>query len=234
MFSVHGTVQKRPFNWLLMSLIILSVGVHVIIFAHIAGIYRSKTITYLEMSLRSFTRPNAREIPRPRQRPESIPQPGDLRLPEPVARTIPRAQPVQITDVEPVISDPVVASVTKAEIPEVENVNISQWDSEITAPKRNEKNHHQYFDLVRLKIERHKRYPRLARRRNIEGRVTVGFVIIPDGSVKRVRVVQSSRFKILDRAALRAVTESMPFPKPPQDLSKSALPLQLTIVFELT
>jgi len=91
-----------------------------------------------------------------------------------------------------------------------------------------------YLEMVRLKIERHKKYPDLARVRNIEGRVTIRFVITPDGAVRQLEITRHSRNKDLDAAALRAVQAAAPFSKPPRRFFEGEIPLELTIVFELT
>jgi len=91
-----------------------------------------------------------------------------------------------------------------------------------------------YFEIVRLRIESHKRYPGAAKTRQIEGRVTVRFVIEPDGRVSSSKVVESSRHRVLDQAALSAIKDASPFPRPPMNLFKGPIPLEITIMFELT
>lgn len=49
------------------------------------------------------------------------------------------------------------------------------------------------------------RYPSLARRRRIEGRVEVGFTVMPDGSVSNVRVLKSHPGSVFDREAINAM-----------------------------
>jgi protein TonB len=49
------------------------------------------------------------------------------------------------------------------------------------------------------------RYPPQAYRRQIEGSVTVGFTIMPDGSVANVRVLSSRPNNIFDREAVNAM-----------------------------
>ena len=91
-----------------------------------------------------------------------------------------------------------------------------------------------YLEMVRLKIEQHKSYPDMAKTRQIEGSVTVRFVITPEGGVRAVEIAKTSRHMVLDTAALRAVKDASPFPTPPRHLFKGEIPLELTIVFELT
>lgn len=65
---------------------------------------------------------------------------------------------------------------------------------------------------IRTKIERAKRYPRMAMKMRIEGRPSVAFQINPDGSVKYVRIVNSSGEEVLDKAALETVQRAAPLP----------------------
>jgi protein TonB len=87
--------------------------------------------------------------------------------------------------------------------------------------------------MVRLKIERNKKYPEEARSRQIEGRVTVKFVIMPEGGIRDAAIVKSSSQKALDMAALQAVQNASPFPRPPARFFKGPVPLTVTVVFEL-
>ncbi|SHF17925.1 outer membrane transport energization protein TonB [Desulfacinum infernum DSM 9756] len=87
---------------------------------------------------------------------------------------------------------------------------------------------------VRRRIARHKHYPAAARRRQLEGRVTVRFAIRPDGSADGLKVVESSGVSVLDRAALEAVRRAAPFPGFPRQVSDRALEVEIGVVFELT
>jgi len=91
-----------------------------------------------------------------------------------------------------------------------------------------------YLEMVRLRIEKYKRYPKSAKVRQIEGSVTVRFIIRPEGDIRSAEVVKTSGNRVLDGAALTAVKEAAPFPKAPAHLFKGDIPLELTIVFELT
>ncbi len=118
------------------------------------------------------------------------------------------------------------------DIPDVPSPDISDWSPDQSAYDYTTAD--SYLEMVRLKIERHKKYPDSARIRQIEGSVTVRFVITPEGDIKSAEVVKTSGNKTLDGAALMAVKEAAPFPKAPAHLFKGEIPLELTIVFELT
>ncbi len=84
-----------------------------------------------------------------------------------------------------------------------------------------------YFDAVRLKIERAKKYPHAARRAGVEGEVTVSFTVKPDGSTEKIKLESSSGSAALDRAALETVLRASPFPLPPDGKARS-----LTVALE--
>jgi TonB family protein len=66
--------------------------------------------------------------------------------------------------------------------------------------------------MIRAKILRAKRYPHDARQQGIEGICGVLFAINPDGSLKLVRLMESSGFAVLDQEALATVERAAPFP----------------------
>jgi protein TonB len=71
-------------------------------------------------------------------------------------------------------------------------------------------------------------YPMLARRRGLQGRVVVRFMLDASGKAADLSTVESSGHEILDAAALEAVRRAVPMPAP-------AVPTQivLPIVFAL-
>lgn len=66
--------------------------------------------------------------------------------------------------------------------------------------------------LVRNHLETFKVYPTSARRRGIEGHVDVSFSLSHKGAAKQLRLLQSSGYIMLDRAALKTVERAQPFP----------------------
>jgi len=91
-----------------------------------------------------------------------------------------------------------------------------------------------FLAQVRQRIDRLKHYPYAARRRQVEGRVTVRFVIHPDGTVAGLQVVKSSSSSLLDDAAVKAVQDAAPFPGFPRDVLAHPLAVEIGLVFELT
>ncbi len=83
-----------------------------------------------------------------------------------------------------------------------------------------------YLSRVIALIDRAKRYPLRARLAGYQGDVKVSFVIEADGRVQAVRVVRSSGYALLDKAAQKTIWRAAPFPPPPRELSP---PLELTV-----
>ncbi len=62
-------------------------------------------------------------------------------------------------------------------------------------------NHSRVISQLQRKLKQYFYYPRLARRKNIQGAVVIGFAIDPRGTLTNIRVIKSSGFAILDMAA---------------------------------
>ncbi|RXK34605.1 hypothetical protein BBD39_00350 [Arsenophonus endosymbiont of Bemisia tabaci Asia II 3] len=65
-----------------------------------------------------------------------------------------------------------------------------------------------YYSLLKQEIERHKMYPRQARKQRHRGLVLLQFNINADGSLYDVKIIRSSGFNTLDKAALMAIIKS--------------------------
>ncbi|MFW6080863.1 MAG: TonB family protein [Desulfosalsimonas sp.] len=90
-----------------------------------------------------------------------------------------------------------------------------------------------YLDSIRAAIERNKQYPPIARRRRLEGRVSVSFEISGKGEVFNVSIAGSSGFSVLDEAAVAAVRDAGSFGPPPEQAGSTPLKIQIPIAFEL-
>ena len=83
-------------------------------------------------------------------------------------------------------------------------------------------------------IDASKRYPRRAQRRNIEGKATVSFVIMRDGSVREIRLIDSTGHQLLDKAviqAIQAVSGKLPLP---EQLNRQQWQFKIPLSFTLS
>lgn len=90
-----------------------------------------------------------------------------------------------------------------------------------------------YQKKVREKIEQAKIYPIFAQRNGIEGKVKVQFIILSDGNVKDIEVIESSCNTLLDQSAFNAIKRAVLFPPIPKEISESQIQMQINIVFHL-
>lgn len=77
-------------------------------------------------------------------------------------------------------------------------------------------------ELTRL-LHKHLRYPEIARRKGIEGALAITLTLNTNGTATDVNVSESSGSHILDRAAVRVISDIFPYPDPPDT------PLHFTI-----
>ena len=228
MKSVKSVSKTKP-NWLFRGLVGVSLVIHLLILMHVSGIYRSNALSYIELSMQNVSKPSARSIPRPRHRPKDL-KPEDVKRLK-VTRRSPSFKPIKVEPVEKNLPDSLMEGIGMPDIPDTPGLNVANWNpGELTDSGDPEAT---YLEMVRLKIERHKKYPETAKARQIEGFVTVRFVITPQGDILNVEIIKSSRQKSLDKAALKAIHAAAPFPRPPRHLFKGEIPLELTIAFEL-
>lgn len=240
----------RP-NWLLSGLILVSIGIHAGILMQISGLTQPRPTPPIELTVRAPQRPPARAIPRPPVRPtpppptETDPAPKVRPItpqptpPPPAETPAPKAPPAPTPPVSapsapslsaPAIADwnppPAPAPVAAPAPPEPRPSRVS--------PRPDPSAKAEYLARIRSRIESRKHYPHRARRQRIEGTVVVRFVIGTDGRVDNVEIVESSRHRVLNEAALSAIRNASPFPRPPDGLSAGPMTLEVPIVFDLT
>ncbi len=219
-------------NWLLRGLVIFSIGVHALALGHMAGLYKTESVSFIELEMRTVEKPSGRSIPVPPQRQKAKPQLKAQAYkplcPIPVEnpKTPPPAS--RLTEVRPAVVEPITA-------PQTPNVSTSapiDWQP-VGKGGIAETASTDYFGMVRMMIENHKQYPYAAHKRQIQGRAVVRFVISADGSATDVSLMEPSSHRMLDEAALAAVKAAAPFPRPPRHLFSGPIPLEICVVFEL-
>lgn len=220
--------KKEP-DWFFWILVCVSFGIHVAVFMHISGFYSLNALTCIELTLQDISKPPARSIPRPHRSLKETLQPKNVKRLKVTIRPMPYLKPMKSEPSERDMSDTIVEKIV------IPDFSVAEW-----TPGKPEEifgeytTSNSYLEMVKLKIERHKRYPDIARTRQMEGRVSIRFAITPEGNIKEAEIVKKSRYKNLDEAALMAVELSAPFPKPPERFFKGGITMIITIVFELT
>ena len=73
----------------------------------------------------------------------------------------------------------------------------------------------EHFNYIKDSVQKEISYPRIARKMGWQGRVLISFVVCRDGSVRDIRIVESSGFNALDKNAVEVIQKNAPFPIPP-------------------
>jgi TonB family protein len=86
---------------------------------------------------------------------------------------------------------------------------------------------------VRQRIANAKYYPRIARRRGMEGQPIIAFTLDKEGRLVKAALSQTSGYQLLDEAALDAVQQGAPYPEIPAPLKMESFQFKLPISFIL-
>ena len=89
-----------------------------------------------------------------------------------------------------------------------------------------------YLDLVFQKLESRKRYPRVAERRELSGRVVLRFTVRWDGEVLNPEVVEVVGHDSFRQAALQALTRVGQLPQFPDDIRRRELLVEVPITYK--
>ena len=90
----------------------------------------------------------------------------------------------------------------------------------------------EWFNTIKNKIEKFKKYPEKAKKNSLQGEVFVKLLILSDGHIKDVSVLKSSGSKILDEEAVKIVKRAEPF-VPPKDIKIKEILIKVPIKFIL-
>lgn len=201
-----------------------------------------------------------RPIERVQTRPEHVvkrqvtPTPVKPVIPEPVEqrkpRTISREQVVERTprvQIATQATTRVTAAVPRAPAPVLTRVAAAsqprqpastaalqaQDDREQLLAEQEEDAVQSYLGLVFQKLESHKRYPRIAERSGLNGRVVLRFTVRWDGEVLNPEVVEVAGHESFRRSALQALARVGQLPNFPDEIRRRELLVEIPITYKL-
>lgn len=224
-----------------------SLGVHLGLLALILGL-TAQAVKYTPPITLDFT---LSSCPIPEQPPEKPKQPvaapkQPVSAPPPVpvkqeqARPEPPPTPVVTqyaapTPTAPAASQPVADHVprgpaTPAPAPVVASATaVAQGGEGRMSPEKDQQKYlKEHFTYIRDLINNRLTYPQVARRMGWSGRVVLVFVVAQDGSVRSLRVKESSGYAALDNSAMETVKKVAPFPRPPV-AAELVMPVQFNL-----
>lgn len=200
----------RGSNRLLRWLIIVSIVIHIPMYLYMNGLLTSKMFQYIDLSLREIKKPFGRGIPRPPVLPK---------------KQTKKDSKIKIQQAAPI------------ELPDISNMNITQGEDNMVSGVMEGVSGfvegEDYKEMVLRKIEHEKKYPLSTDGTYKEAMVSLSFIINPDGTIRNLKIVKPCPYAELNRAALQAVRDSVPFPRPPSNIFKGGVEVPLNLNFEL-
>lgn len=101
-------------------------------------------------------------------------------------------------------------------------------EGKMSPEKAQQKYLKEHFTYIRDLINNRLTYPLVARRMGWSGRVVLVFVVAQDGSIRSLRVKESSGYPSLDNGAMETVKKVAPFPRPPV-AAELVMPVQFNL-----
>ena len=90
-----------------------------------------------------------------------------------------------------------------------------------------------YWATVQQHLARNKTYPQKARRRKMEGRAVIEITLLLSGRVESYRIIESTGHRLLDKAVVKMIEKSSPFPSFPADLQQERMTRRIPVIYRL-
>jgi len=156
-------------------------------------------------------KPKPKKKVKPKKKIKPKPKPKKKLKPKPRKKPV-KARVKKIPQIQPVAQN-------SKPVNKVAAVSPVRSEADQKLIKQTRKN---YEALLRRHIEVHKNYPRVARKRRIQGKILVSFTLLADGNINNLTI--NGKRSILKKATKKAIDYALPMPKPPKQIS---LPMQI-------
>lgn len=156
--------------------------------------------------------------------------------PRTATRTTGRQAPRRVAAVAPQTVAPVLPRVTAVSQPRQPSPAAAlqaQAEQEQLLAEQEEDAVQSYLGLVFQKLESHKRYPRVAERSGLDGRVVLRFIVRWDGEVLNPEVVEVAGHDSFRKAALQALVRVGQLPNFPDEIRRRELLVEVPITYKL-
>ena len=186
-------------------------------------IFNTEIVKQVTPKVIPIIKPVIQPKPKPIVKPKPKPKPIVKPKPKPIPIVEPVAEPIVEPVAEPIV-EPVAEQAEVNEAPQLSSQIPSSPNPQIVS---------NYSNLLRAHIAKHKKYPRIAQRRKMQGEVVIEIQIRGDGSLISKNIQKSSGHKVLDKEGMSMMEKSKPFPVPPQALKDSVTTVVVPIAFNL-
>lgn len=159
-------------------------------------------------------------------KPAVVPTPSPVVAPEPVYEPLPPVAPTPEPVIEPIpepIAEPEPAPVVEAPPPAPAGPTLAEIDAAKGKYKR----------MLLAAMNKHKKYPRIAKNRGWQGKVIIQFNLDRNGNILSKKVIQTSGHNALDKAAIKMAEKAAPFPRPPSVLQGDSFNIKVPVPFKL-
>jgi len=164
-------------------------------------------------------------ITEPPIKPEPVIQPAPVK-PQAPAKPVPEPQQIELQPAKntPEPHEPVAEAVEEIAQPAPAEPSPTILDAAATA---------RYEQLLVAWLEKHKKYPRRAKRLRIEGEGMLRILIDRTGQTQQVSLAQPTGNRLLDKAALAMAQRANPFPPMPENDPRRKLEFIVPVAFVL-
>ena len=83
------------------------------------------------------------------------------------------------------------------------------------------------------RVAKVKYYPRMARKRGLEGKPIVAFTLGTNGELVDLKLAKASSYDLLNDAALETIRRGIPYPPIPKTLGRNSISFNLPISYVL-
>jgi len=90
-----------------------------------------------------------------------------------------------------------------------------------------------YLQKIQELIEKNKKYPKIAKRLNQSGEIYLNFTIYKNGQIANIKIIKSSNFRRLNKAAIEIMSEIEKFDPIPDELDKDIWNITVPIVYKI-
>ena len=229
-------IQKNTFQTLdLKWLILISIIIHVSILMYVK-IDKQPVIKPAEINI---VLEKIIEIPVSKKNIQ--PKVESIKKPIPIKKEKITIKPVEklpeIAPVEPIEFDPIPDPVVQENDPlvvkeavEVQQENFLLNDAENI--KKQQKIIKNYGALLTQHISAFKKYPRIAQRRAWEGNILLEITLTKNSKILDIRIVNESKFNILNKEAVAMIERAQPLPKP-NNIQSDTFKVLVPVAFKL-